>query len=55
ARKAFSENLHFKEVLLAEPPITKYLSEKEIETIMNPYNYIGTAVEQVESVVKRLR
>ncbi|HID27664.1 MAG TPA: adenylosuccinate lyase, partial [Methanosarcinales archaeon] len=55
ARKAFSENLPLKEVLLAEPQITKYLSEKEIETIMNPYNYIGTAVEQVESVVKRLR
>ena len=29
--------------------------EKELEEVMNPENYIGTAVEQVEKVVKRLK
>ena len=34
--------------------IRKYLKEKEIDAALNPKNYIGTAVLQVEKVVKEL-
>jgi adenylosuccinate lyase len=32
----------------------KYLKEKEIDAALDPDKYIGTAVEQVEKVVKEL-
>jgi len=44
----------FRDVLIANPEVMKYLSEEEIEFVLYPKNYIGTAREQVERVLKEL-
>ncbi|MHC1584997.1 MAG: adenylosuccinate lyase [Candidatus Syntropharchaeia archaeon] len=54
AMKAYGENRHLKEVLLEDEEVSKILSREELEKIMDPENYIGTAIERVESVIKRL-
>ena len=45
----------FREVLLGNPFIRDKLTEQEIDTALNPTNYLGTALEQVELAVKRTR
>jgi adenylosuccinate lyase len=42
-------------VLLETPAVAKYLSPSDIENLVNPDKYIGTAVEQVEVLVAKLR
>jgi len=49
------EKRGFKEILLSNKAIQKYLSEKEIDDALNPRKYLGTAVEQVERMIKRTR
>lgn len=51
ALKAFNEKRHLKEVLAEDEEIGKHLSRKEIEDLMDPHRYIGTAVEQVRKVL----
>ncbi|MCE8422966.1 MAG: adenylosuccinate lyase, partial [Candidatus Methanoperedens sp.] len=46
---------HMKDSLIKNKIISKYMTEKELISIMDPDNYIGTAVEQVESLVLKLR
>jgi adenylosuccinate lyase len=53
AIKSETEKLTFKEVLLNDKIVTEKLSGKEIDEALNPRNYIGTAVEQVELVVEK--
>jgi len=55
AMNARESRIHMKEALLANETVSGYMTESEIEGIMEPDNYIGTAVEQVESVVAKLR
>ncbi|MGB9714408.1 MAG: adenylosuccinate lyase [Candidatus Bathyarchaeales archaeon] len=50
--KSEVEKLPFKDVLLRDKVVRGKLSEKEIEDALNPRNYLGTALEQVEHVVK---
>jgi adenylosuccinate lyase len=47
--------IHMKDALVKNETVSKYLTEKEIITLMNPDNYIGTAVIQVESLVTKLK
>jgi adenylosuccinate lyase len=54
AMKAQEEDRDLKDLLLEDEEIIRYIGE-EIDEIMNPYNYIGVAVEKVERVVRRLR
>lgn len=54
AMKVYETGESFVEVLANDPAITKYFSRKQLIELMRPENYIGTAVEQVEKVVKRL-
>ena len=44
-----------KDVLMSKVEVTEYISTGEIEATMDPEKYIGTAVEQVEAVVDRIR
>ncbi len=44
-----------KDALLGNETVSKYLSENEITGIMDPEKYIGTAVEQVESLAAKLK
>ena len=46
---------HLLDVLLEREDVTAHLDADEIAAAMDPYQYIGTAVEQVEAVVARLR
>ena len=55
AMEAHESGKHMKDVLVSRPEVTEYISADEIEGIMDPEGYIGTAVEQVEAVVGRLR
>jgi adenylosuccinate lyase len=55
AMEARESGRHMKDVLVSRREVIKYISADEIEGIMDPEKYIGTAVEQVEAVVERLR
>ena len=55
AMKAHETGQHFKNVLLETPAISRYLNDGDIENLINPERYIGTAVEQVEALVVKLR
>ncbi|MCX9010255.1 MAG: adenylosuccinate lyase [Candidatus Methanoperedens sp.] len=52
---ARENRVHMKEALLKNETVSKYITENEITQIMDPDSYIGTAVEQVESLVKKLK
>lgn len=55
AMKAHETGQHFKNLLLETPEVSKYLSAEDIEKLVNPNMYLGTAVEQVEALVLKLR
>ena len=50
--KSEKENQHFREVLSENRIVSEKLSEKEIDGALDPKNYLGTAVKQVELAVK---
>ncbi|RZB28886.1 MAG: adenylosuccinate lyase [Candidatus Argoarchaeum ethanivorans] len=52
AMLAREEKLHMQDALLANSTIRQSLSREEIAQIMNPYDYIGTAVVQVEMLAE---
>jgi len=49
--KSEAEGLHFREVLLQDKSVSGKLSEKEIVAALNPRNYLGTTLEQIELAV----
>jgi adenylosuccinate lyase len=51
--KSETEERPFKTVLLRDKEVRKLLSEKEITNALDPRNYLGTAVQQVERMVKK--
>jgi len=51
AIKSESEKVPFKKVLLHEKTISNLLDEKEIEVALDPKNYLGTSVIQVELAI----
>ena len=53
--KAHGTGQHFKNVLLETPDISRYPNDVDIENLINPERYIGTAIEQVEVLVVKLR
>lgn len=53
--KSEGEKRNFREILLEDKLVRTKLSEKEIDVALNPKNYLGTAIEQVELVVKRTK
>ncbi|MBP1909373.1 adenylosuccinate lyase [Methanolobus bombayensis] len=55
AMEAHESGKHFKDVLLANPEVANYLSEEDVINLVDPDKYIGTAVEQVEAVVAKLK
>jgi len=52
AIKSSVEKRSFKEILAEDSTVHKMLSEREISEVLDPRNYLGTAVKQVELVVK---
>jgi len=55
AIKSKMEKKHFREILLEDKVVREKLSEKEVDDALNPRNYLGTALEQVELMVKKAR
>jgi len=55
AIKSQTENKHFKEVLLEDETVRKFLGEEEIEEALNPRNYLGTAVQQIEQTIQKTK
>jgi adenylosuccinate lyase len=52
---AHEGGMSLKDALLKREEVTAHLGADEIEAALDPYSYIGTAVEQVDAVVARLR
>jgi adenylosuccinate lyase len=48
---AYEKNIGLKEVISSNEEVTKYLSYDEIEEIMDPHTYIGSAVQMVDDVL----
>lgn len=55
AMESYEKKISFRNVLLKNPEILRYMNEWEIVSALNPESYIGTAVEQVERALKELR
>jgi len=53
--KSKMEKRHFREILLKDDVVGGKLSEREIDDALNPRNYLGTALEQVELIVKKAK
>jgi adenylosuccinate lyase len=53
AVKSEVERRSFKEVLLEDKIVSRRLNEKELDDALNPRKYLGTAVKQVELMVKK--
>jgi len=55
AIKSELEKRPFKEVLLKDKVVSGKLSEREIDEALNPRNYLGTALKQVELMVEKTK
>ncbi|MEM2924885.1 MAG: adenylosuccinate lyase [Methanocellales archaeon] len=55
SNRAFLERRHLKEVIREERAVLRYIKEEELEELLKPENYIGTAVEQVENLISKLK
>jgi adenylosuccinate lyase len=55
AGAAFVSGRTLYEVLLENKQVTAVLSSRELEKLLDPAEYIGTAVAQVKNVLKKYR
>ncbi|MDY6779692.1 MAG: adenylosuccinate lyase, partial [Halobacteria archaeon] len=54
AMRVHDEGVSMEEALLDDEGIAEYLGPDDVEGLLNPDEYLGTAVERVEEVVERL-
>ncbi|VVB72454.1 Uncharacterised protein [uncultured archaeon] len=52
---AFEEKRELSEVLLQNETVIKNLKPEEIQALLDPHQYIGTAVLQVERLCQKLQ
>jgi adenylosuccinate lyase len=52
SQEAYAQNVGLKEIVSSNPDIRNYLTEGEIEELMDPHTYLGSAVEMVDGVLK---
>ncbi len=55
AMRAYENNTTLLEELLKDERVRKYLTKEELEVLLKPENYLGTAKERVERVVEWVR
>ena len=55
AIKSQVEKQPFKKIILGNETVKKMLSEKEVDEALEPRNYLGTAVEQVELAIEKTK
>ncbi len=53
AIKSEAEKQSFRQILRNDKIVSAKLSEKEIDKALNPHNYLGTAIDQVDFIVKK--
>lgn len=53
--KSQTEKKSFKKILREDKTVYAHLSEREIDEALNPRKYLGTAIEQVEFVIKKTK
>jgi adenylosuccinate lyase len=53
--KSEAEKRHFREILIEDKTTRGKLSVREIDEALNPINYLGNTVRQVELAVQRTR
>jgi len=51
--KSESEKRKFKEILMEDRTVSRTLSKKELDDALNPRKYLGTAIKQVELIIKK--
>lgn len=55
AMKSQIENVDFKEILFADTAVNRKLTKTEIEAALNPRNYLGSTIKQVDLMIERTR
>jgi len=50
--KSEAEKHPLKEILLGDPTVGKILKPKEVDAVLNPYNYLGTTTKQITLAIK---
>ncbi|NOY10587.1 MAG: adenylosuccinate lyase, partial [Archaeoglobi archaeon] len=55
AMKAYEQRRPLRDVVLEDEQILKYLRPDEVEELLKPENYLGTALERIDAVVERAR
>ena len=53
--KGEAERRHFREILLGDKTVRNKLNKREIDEALNPKNYLGTALEQIALMVKKVK
>ena len=53
--QSFEQDQELSAILINNKKIREFLSLKDIETLMNPKNHIGSAIEIVENVLRKLK
>ena len=53
--KAYRENISLLEALRSDERISEYFTYEELENLLQPENYLGTATKRIDSVVAWLR
>jgi len=51
--KSEAEKQPFKKILLQDKAIREKLNEREINKALDPHNYLGTAIKQIEIIIKK--
>ena len=51
--QSISEKKPFREVLMRNDKIRSFLSEDEIDDVLKPEKYLGTAITQVEVAIRK--
>jgi adenylosuccinate lyase len=55
AIRSHNQQTSFKQILAEDSTAKKLLSPKEIDEIMNPRNYLGTATKQIDNVIEKTK
>ena len=53
--KSEAEKRHFREILLEDKTVRNKLNKRGIDEALNPKNYLGTALEQIALMVKKVK
>ncbi len=55
AMKSYHKKIHFAKILKKDKKVRKFFSEKEIDELLKPGGYVGTAKKQVDMVLRELK